>query len=421
MELVLAGCSRARDRVSGGDGRDRRGRADPVARRVRSAWSWPAFPRAGRPSSRSPPPRSCRCSWGSARSRASLPRHASMALELGGATVGLFLRCASSPIPPAARAGCVGRRRSGGPRSCVRSPAPIRSCWLLPARGHRAAAHLAARIAAGRDIGTGVLPARDSAEPHLRLLSSPTRAGAALRARQLCSLALERRRVRVHHSAWSPRASHPPDISKSMQREIAKLGAGSIATPTGYLAFVFIFFILAVSLFVCAQIARRAPRGSRRATGDAARAAGQPPQLARRAACAGGRGGACAISLAARAAQLGGRGLAGLGISLARMLEAGANCLPVALLFLGIAALAYAIVPRASAGISYGLVTVAFLWQLFGLAAQRTRNGWCRRHRSRMSGSCPRSLFAPAPPSSCSGSQRYRRSAARVVLPAAAI
>ena len=49
------------------------------------------------------------------------------------------------------------------------------------------------------------------------------------------------------------------------------------------------------------------------------------------------------------------------------MLEAGANCLPVALLFLGIAALAYAVVPRASAGIAYGLVTVAFLWELLGV------------------------------------------------------
>ena len=56
----------------------------------------------------------------------------------------------------------------------------------------------------------------------------------------------------------------------------------------------------------------------------------------------------------------------GVSISLPRMLEAGANCLPVALLFLGIAALAYAIVPRASAGIAYGLVTVAFLWDLVG-------------------------------------------------------
>jgi hypothetical protein len=35
------------------------------------------------------------------------------------------------------------------------------------------------------------------------------------------------------------------------------------------------------------------------------------------------------------------------------MLEAGANCLPVALLFLGVATLAYAVAPRASAGIAY--------------------------------------------------------------------
>jgi ABC-2 type transport system permease protein len=48
------------------------------------------------------------------------------------------------------------------------------------------------------------------------------------------------------------------------------------------------------------------------------------------------------------------------------MLEAGANCLPAALLFLGVAALAYALVPRASAAVAYGLVAVAFLWQLVG-------------------------------------------------------
>ena len=48
------------------------------------------------------------------------------------------------------------------------------------------------------------------------------------------------------------------------------------------------------------------------------------------------------------------------------MIGAGANCLPPAVLFLGLAALAYAAIPRAAAGISYGLVAVAFLWQLFG-------------------------------------------------------
>ena len=52
--------------------------------------------------------------------------------------------------------------------------------------------------------------------------------------------------------------------------------------------------------------------------------------------------------------------------TLASMLEAGVNGVPVALLFLGVAALAYAVVPRAGAGIGYGLVTVTFLWQLVG-------------------------------------------------------
>jgi ABC-2 type transport system permease protein len=38
----------------------------------------------------------------------------------------------------------------------------------------------------------------------------------------------------------------------------------------------------------------------------------------------------------------------------------------VALLFLRLAALAFALVPRASSGVGYGLVAAAFLWQLFG-------------------------------------------------------
>ena len=47
------------------------------------------------------------------------------------------------------------------------------------------------------------------------------------------------------------------------------------------------------------------------------------------------------------------------------MLEAGANCLPAALLFLGLGALAFATLPRAAVGIAYGLASVAFVWELF--------------------------------------------------------
>ena len=56
----------------------------------------------------------------------------------------------------------------------------------------------------------------------------------------------------------------------------------------------------------------------------------------------------------------------GTSVQAGQMLEAGLNCLPTALLFLGVAALAYAVVPRASAAIAYGLLVLTFLWQAVG-------------------------------------------------------
>jgi hypothetical protein len=76
--------------------------------------------------------------------------------------------------------------------------------------------------------------------------------------------------------------------------------------------------------------------------------------------------GAAALSLAIGLLTWAGAASQGAGVSLAQMLEAGANCMPVALLFLGLAALAYATVPRASSAIAYVLVAVAFMWDLLG-------------------------------------------------------
>jgi ABC-2 type transport system permease protein len=56
----------------------------------------------------------------------------------------------------------------------------------------------------------------------------------------------------------------------------------------------------------------------------------------------------------------------GVNISLARMLEASANCLSPSFMFLGLSALAYSIVPRASTAIAYAMVSVTFLWYLVG-------------------------------------------------------
>jgi len=154
-------------------------------------------------------------------------------------------------------------------------------------------------------------------------------------------------------------------ISPQLQREFAKLGEGSIVTPHGYIGFAFIFFVLVLSLFSCSQIAAaRHEESEQRLETLMALPLGRLGWLTGRLALA--VGGAIALALAAALLAWAGAATQNVAPSLPRMLEAGANCLPTALLFLGIAVLAYAVVPRAAAGIAYGLVTVAFLWQLVG-------------------------------------------------------
>lgn len=223
---------------------------------------------------------------------------------------------------------------------------------------------VAARIASSRDIGTGILPTRDTADARLGLLSSPT-AQALRTERGVLITWAGGVAVFGYILGTISKSISSADVSKSVQDQIAKLGSGSIVTPTGYLAFVFIFFIVAISMFACAQIsAARQEEAEQKLETLLALPVSRRGWL-------GGRlllavSGALAISLLAGFFTWLGATSSGAGISLPRMLEAGANALPVTILFLGIAALAYAVVPRASAAIAYGLVTLAFVWQLVG-------------------------------------------------------
>jgi ABC-2 type transport system permease protein len=287
-----------------------------------------------------------------------------IALELGGAAVGLLfllrvIADTSSSVGWLRWTTPLGwaeeLRPFSGPRPLVLLLPVATSVLLLAA---------AARLAGGRDIGTGVLPSRDAAEPRLRLLSSPT--AQALRSER-GSLFAWTGSVAVFAFILGvvSQSVSSAGISKSLQREIARLGSGSIVTPTGYIAFVFIVFILAVSLFACAQVgAARHEEANEQLETLLALPVSRRRWLAGRLLLAGC--GAAAISLTCGLFAWAGATSVGVHIALARTLEAGANCLPVALLFLGIAALAYAVLPRASAGIAYGLVTVTFLWQLVG-------------------------------------------------------
>jgi len=288
-----------------------------------------------------------------------------MALELGNALVGvsLLVRVVADTSSGA------GWLRWLTPLGWAEELRPFTSsqqplALLLPLAASALLLTAAAKIYAGRDVGTGVLPARDSASPRLRLLSSPLTQGLRSERGTILAWLLSVGGFSFILGAVSTSISSV-DISASMQREIAKLGGGSIATPTGYMAFVFIFFILVVSLFACAQIA-----GARHEEADERLETLLALPVSRRG-WLGGRlalaaGAALALALAAGFFSWAGAASQGSDISLARMLEAGANCMPVTLLFLGIAALLFALVPRASGGIAYGLVTVAFLWQLTG-------------------------------------------------------
>jgi ABC-2 type transport system permease protein len=111
----------------------------------------------------------------------------------------------------------------------------------------------AAVIGAGRDLGSGLLRARDTSAPRLHLLSSPT--AQALRESRGSLLAwLAGIGVFAFVLGLISQGISAAGISKSLQDQIAKLGAGSILTPVGYLGFVFLFFVLALSVFACAQV-----------------------------------------------------------------------------------------------------------------------------------------------------------------------
>ena len=287
-----------------------------------------------------------------------------IALELGGAVVALLfmLRVIADTSSG------VGWLRWATPLGWAEELRPFAGArplvLLLPVVATALLLVLAARIAAGRDIGTGVLPARDTAEPRLGLLSSPT--AQALRGERGSLLVwIGSVAVFAYILGVISKSVSSAGIPKSVEKELAKVGAGSIATPTGYLAFVFIFFVLAVSLFACAHIgAARHEEADQQLETLLALPVSRRRWLGGRLLLASAA--AVAISFVAGLVTWAGAATQGLSISLPKMLEAGANCLPVGLLFLGIAALAYAAAPRASAGIAYGLVTLAFLWQLVG-------------------------------------------------------
>jgi ABC-2 type transport system permease protein len=235
---------------------------------------------------------------------------------------------------------------------------------LLPAAATGILLVAARRIWLRRDVGEGLLRSRETRPPRLELLSSPT--AQALRDERL-SLGVWLAGTAVFSLVVGLLSASVSDvnISKELQEQLAKFGGASITTASGYLSLVFLFFVLVVCLFACAQVAAaRHEESDERLETLFSQPVGRTAWIAGRLALA--VVGAVALSLVAGVLAWAGATAAGADVSLTDMLEAGANCLPPALLFLSLATLAFALVPRASTGIAYGLVLLAFLWELFG-------------------------------------------------------
>jgi ABC-2 type transport system permease protein len=219
-------------------------------------------------------------------------------------------------------------------------------------------------ISLRRDVGRGLIQTTDSAPPRLGLLSSPT--AHALRSERgslvawLAGVGALALILGLLASSLSS-VNLPP----ALRREIHKLGGAAITTPSGALATYFLFFVLAVALFVCAQVgaARREEAEQRLETLFALPVDRRAWLIGRLVLAAAG---AAALGITAGLVAWAAAASQGAAVSLPRLAEAGLNCLPASLLFLGLAALGFAVWPRASTGISYGLVALCFLWDLVG-------------------------------------------------------
>jgi ABC-2 type transport system permease protein len=153
-------------------------------------------------------------------------------------------------------------------------------------------------------------------------------------------------------------------ISDSLRERFEKLGT-TITTPSGYIGFAFLFVVLVVSLYVCSQIgAARTEEAEQRLETILALPVSRRRWLVGRLVLAAA--GAAAVAMVAGFLAWLGAASQDAGISLSSMLEAGANCLPAALLFLGLGGLAFVALPRAAAGIAYALVGASFLWETIG-------------------------------------------------------
>jgi ABC-2 type transport system permease protein len=240
---------------------------------------------------------------------------------------------------------------------------PRPAVLLLPIILTAALALGALAIERRRDLGAALFASRDTARPRLRLLRSPTLL--ALRSQALGLIVWLLATAFFAIILGTLAKTVISGLTADMRQQLAKLGTGELTTAQGVLGFFFLLFILEIAFFCCSQIgSARGEEANGRLETLFALPANRMRWLGGRLAIAAL--GALLIALAAGLGTAIGATAAGSSVSFAKLIEAGLNCLPACALFLGIGALLIALRPREGVGLAYGLVSVAFVWDLIG-------------------------------------------------------
>ncbi len=236
---------------------------------------------------------------------------------------------------------------------------------LLPLAASVALLLIALAIERRRDIGVAVFAPHDTAgRPRLLLLRSPGLLALRSQALSLTVWAAAAGGFALVLGVLAQTVA-TSNLPANLRQQLDKFGGGRLETAASVIGLYFLFFVLAIALFCCSQIG--AARGEE-AEGRLETLFALPQS---RSAWLAGRlglavAGAALIAIVAGLGTAIGAAAAGADLSFLRLIEAGLNTLPASLLVLGVGALLVAVAPRLGVGAAYGLVSLAFLWELAG-------------------------------------------------------
>jgi ABC-2 type transport system permease protein len=236
---------------------------------------------------------------------------------------------------------------------------------LLPIAGLTVALGGAAVYLAGRrDLGASIIPDRDGARAHARLLTGPVALAARLARPVLLGWAAGIAALGLLMGFIAKEGGKALTASSSAEKVFSRLGAHG-GSAGAYLGFTFLTVAWLVAFMAAGQVtAARAEEAEGRLDNLLVRPVSRWSWLAGRLALA--TAALVAAGLLAGLCTWAGAATQDSGVSLGSLLGAGVNVVFPALAVLGIGVLALGVWPRATAAVTYGVLAWSLLIELAG-------------------------------------------------------